>query len=631
MNEAATSSALIHSIAYVLVFLLGAAISAGAWWFYRRRSPLSNRLVHENLLIDIMMSIPESAILANKNGFIVFINPAAERLLRTQSRSARAKYHSELFHLLDPIKQVPINWLDAKQAGQQARFQPCLLNCTGLQDLETTFLVRSFSLEGGSADHFLLLLQDQAELVALQAHLAYLQKNDQHTRLMNRKAFEVALKVSLDEARQQGVKHAFCQLALDQFKAVNDTLGHSAGDAFIERIADLLKNAIDKKRDVLARIGGDEFGVLFREIEPVEALRKSEQLRHLIMSHEFVWDGQTHHITASVGFIPIQSQTGTTNRVMSIADTACRVAKSKGGNRLHVYRPDDPEISKHRGQVVWIGRLKQAFEQEQFQLYAQPIQPLEPKEFLRPFHHYEILLRLFDDSGKSISPDEFIPAAEYYSMMPMLDRWVVKKLLRAIAGIARKQSHLVFAINLSGQSLDDPQFLPYVQEAIKLSGVPPTMLCFEITERVAINNIELARKFIDTLKTQGCSFSLDDFGTGVSSFSYLKQLPVDYLKIDGSFIKDILTDDVGRAMVQSVNQIGQLMAVKTIAEYVETPQIIQLLREIGIDFGQGYGISKPIPLPQIIERHIEEQAGKVNKDGKMIGKDTKHTKDRAAA
>jgi len=587
--------------------MVSVAVAAGSIWLYRRFTvPKQERLVQENVLIAALLDVSESAVLANANGFIEFINPSAEHLFRYKVRNARGKYHSDLFHLLDPIKRTPINWLEKAASSENGVFTRCLLNCTGLQDLEMTYLVRPFSLDSIDHEYILLLLKDQAEVRALQAHLNYLQLNDQQTQLMNRKSFETRLKLALDEARQHGVKHSFCHIALDQFKVVNDTLGHSAGDAFIERIADLLKDTIDKKRDILARIGGDEFGILFREVEPKEALRRSEYVRNLLLRHNFMWDGHTHKVTASIGFVPIHTKSGTTNRVLSIADAACRVAKRKGGNRLHIYRENDAEINKHRGQLMWIGRLRQAFDSGQFRLYAQPIQPLEPHEFAKPFSHYEILLRLFDANGQAISPDEFIPAAEYYSMMPKLDRWVVRELLQAVLSLSKQSPCPVFAINLSGQSLDDPKFLPYVLEAIRRSGVPTGMLCFEITERVAISNLELARKFIDTLKLLGCSFSLDDFGTGVSSFGYLKELPVDYLKIDGSFIKDIATDDVGRAMVQSVNQVGQLMSVKTIAEYVENEQIIQILRDIGIDYGQGYGISRPIPLTDIIAHYHQD-------------------------
>lgn len=607
MDASATLPATVLSIWYWLVPALLIILALGAYIFlqhWRRRSEDRVELVQQNVLVSALLDVEESVVLVDRQGVVEFINPSAEKLFRVQMRNARGKFHSELFHLLDSVKRNPINWLSTDQSVKQPQFQECLLNCADLQDLETWFLVRPIAIDdSGETNHLLLLLKDQAEVRALQSHLNYLQRNDQQTQLLNRKSFELELKVALNEARQRGFRHSFCHVALDQFKVVNDTLGHNAGDAFIERISDLLKSLIDKKRDVLARIGGDEFGILFRETEPAEALRKAERVRVTLKDMPLKWNGVVHKVTASIGFVPIHKNSGTPNRVLSIADAACKVAKEKGGNRLHLYRPDDAEIKKHRGQLAWIGKLKTAFETGQFKLYAQPIHSLEPREFLKPFSHYEVLLRLFDSDGTPISPDEFIPAAEYYSMMPKLDRWVVTALLIKLREVDTSKQIPVFAVNLSGQSLDDPKFLPFVLDAIKREGTPPKMLCFEITERVAINNIELARKFIDTLKAMGCSFSLDDFGTGVSSFGYLKELPVDYLKIDGSFIKDIASDNVGRAMVQSVNQVGQLMSVKTIAEFVENDQIIKILREIGIDYGQGYGISKPLPIPDIIAPH----------------------------
>jgi EAL domain-containing protein (putative c-di-GMP-specific phosphodiesterase class I) len=253
--------------------------------------------------------------------------------------------------------------------------------------------------------------------------------------------------------------------------------------------------------------------------------------------------------------------------------------------------------------MVWLGRLKKAFEAGNFKLVAQPIHPLNAVEFQHAFHHYETLIRLYDENNQPVAPDEFIPAAEYYSMMPRLDRWVVHNLIQALTQITQKEPLPVFAVNLSGQSLDESDFLKFVLDEIQQANINPAMLCFEITERVAIHNLDLARKFIKTLKDLGCSFSLDDFGTGVSSFGYLKSLPVDYLKIDGSFIKDIINDVVAAEMVRSVNQVGHMMGIKVIAEYVENDQIIQLLREIGVDFGQGYGISKPIPMVDVVKQH----------------------------
>ncbi|MGB0847436.1 MAG: putative bifunctional diguanylate cyclase/phosphodiesterase [Thiolinea sp.] len=609
MDASATLPEVGLSVWYWVVpaLLLILAIAGGGYFFFRQwkeRTEDKVELVQQNVLVSALMDVEESAVLVDREGVVEFLNPSAEKLFRIQMRSARGKFHSELFHLLDPMKRNPINWLTGNRSMKQPQFRECLLNCSDLQDLQTWFLVRPIAIDdSGETNHLLLLLKDQAEVRALQTHLHYLQMNDQQTQLLNRKSFELKLKVALVEARQQGVRHSFCHVSLDQFKVINDTLGHNAGDAFIERISDLLKSIIDKKHDVLARIGGDEFGILFREMEPIESLRKAERVRVGLNALPLRWNGAVHRVTASVGFVPIHKNSGTPNRVLSIADAACKVAKEKGGNRLHLFRPNDAEIKKHRGQLAWIGKLRTAFETGQFRLHAQPIHPLEPREFLKPFSHYEVLIRLFDVDGTPISPDEFIPAAEYYSMMPKLDRWVVKELLTRLKEVDVNNELPVFAVNLSGQSLDDPKFLPFVLDAIRREGIPPRMLCFEITERVAINNLQLARKFIDTLKLLGCSFSLDDFGTGVSSFGYLKELPVDYLKIDGSFIKDIATDDVARAMVESVNQVGQLMSVKTIAEFVENEQIIKILRDIGIDFGQGYGISKPLPLSDILNSH----------------------------
>lgn len=596
-----------HPDWYLLAAALFLLVLLVVFVFWRRRFGSRSQLLQQNVLVSALLDINESAVLVNEKGYVEFINPSAEQLLRCKMPNARGKFYSDLFHLINPLKRSPVNWLEEGQSGKQVMFRECALSCSGVQELGVSYLVRAITIDQydeTSSRYYLLLLRDQAEIRALRAQLSYVQTNDSQTKLLNRKSFELKLKIAVDETRQRGLRHAFCHVSLDQFKVVNDTLGHNAGDLFIERISDLLKVSIDKNQDVLARIGGDEFGILFRETEPVVALRKSEKVRSSLAQYPFKWNGQVHTITASIGFVPIQKNSGTPNRLLSIADATCRVAKEKGGNRLCLYRPDDDAIRKHRGQLTWVGKLKTAFETGQFELYAQPIHALEAREFLKSYSHYEILLRLFDSDGVPISPDEFIPAAEYYSMMPKLDRWVVTELLSKIKGLDKNQG-LIFAVNLSSQSIDDPKFLPFVLEAIRREGVSPQMLCFEITERLAINNLELARKFINTLKALGCSFSLDDFGTGVSSFAYLKELPVDYLKIDGSFIKDIATDDVGHAMVQSINQVGQLMSLKIIAEYVENEQIINILRDMGVHYGQGYGISKPMPIKGVIEGHLK--------------------------
>ncbi|MBO0614601.1 MAG: hypothetical protein RL122_500 [Pseudomonadota bacterium] len=585
--------------------LVVGSVAAMVWWFWsaRRQFNIQLRLAQQNMLVSSLADVQEAAILVDAKGVVDFINPAAEKILKYKIRSARGKHYGELFSLIDLLTRNPIAWLDTAKRNDRPLLRNALLNAAGLNDVQVTYTVQPILFEAVDHPCYMLMVRDQTELHALQVRLDHVQMHDPQTMLLNRKSFELRLKLAIDQVRQHGVKHSFCLISMDQFKVVNDTMGHNGGDALIERIARMLKDEIDSRRDILARLGGDEFGILFQEIEPAVAIRAAEQIRIKLEQYAFDWNKMRQNVTASIAFVPLYKALKTPNRLLSEADAACRVAKAKGGNRIHIYKPDDPEVLKQRGNMVWLDRLKKAFEAGNFRLVAQPIHDLRPAEFKKPFSHYEVLIRLYDENNQPVPPDEFIPAAEYYSMMPRLDRWVVRKLLQTLKEITQKVPRPIFAVNLSGQSLDEPTFLKFVLDEIQEAGISPAMLCFEITERVAIHNLELAQHFIETLKNLGCSFSLDDFGTGVSSFGYLKSLSVDYLKIDGSFIKDIANDDIAHAMVLSVTQVGHLMGLKVIAEYVETDRVIQILREIGVDYGQGYGISKPIPIEEAVRNH----------------------------
>jgi diguanylate cyclase (GGDEF)-like protein/PAS domain S-box-containing protein len=591
----------------VIGLLLGLTVVAALVWgaFSMRRQFKSQlRLAQQNMLVSSLADTQEAAILVDVNGVVDFINPAAEKILKYKIRSARGKHYGELFTLIDSLTHHPIPWLDTAKRNDRPLLRNALLNANGLNDLQVTYTVQPILYEDAEQPCYMVMVRDQTELHAMQLRLDHVQMHDPQTMLLNRKSFELRLKVAIDQVRQHGVKHSFCLISMDQFKLVNDTMGHGGGDMLIERIARMLKEEIDVRRDILARLGGDEFGILFQEIEPAVAIRAAEQIRIKLEQYAFDWNKMRQRVTASIAFVPLYKLLKTPNRILSEADAACRVAKAKGGNRIHIYKPDDQEILKQRGNMVWLDRLKKAFEAGNFRLVAQPIHDLRPAEFKKPFSHYEVLIRLYDENNQPVPPDEFIPAAEYYSMMPRLDRWVIRKLLQTLQEITQKVPRPIFAINLSGQSLDEPTFLKFVLDEIQEAGISPGMLCFEITERVAIHNLELAQHFIATLKNLGCSFSMDDFGTGVSSFGYLKSLSVDYLKIDGSFIKDIANDDVALAMVNSVNQVGHLMGLKVIAEYVENDRVIQILREIGVDYGQGYGISRPIPIEEAVRNHV---------------------------
>ncbi len=588
---------------YLFAGILLAASAVYFWLSIRQRTRRRLQWAQQQMLAVSLGGVSETALLVDRDGIVDFINPAAENIFKYKQRSVRGKHYSELLSLLDLHSSQPLAWFDKARSGSRQFSGECLLSTSSVSKLRVAYSVQEMHYAESQEPWYLLLLRDQTELNALQLRLDHMEMHDQQTMLLNSKSFESRLKLALDQVRQHGVRHVFCLIAMDQFKLVNDTLGHSAGDVLIERISRILRDEVDAKHDVLARLGGDEFGILFLETEPAVAIRAAEQIRQRLESYEFEWNKVSHKVTASIGFVPLFKGLNTPNRILSMADAACRVAKDKGGNRIHIYKPNDQDVLKQRGNMVWLGRLKKAFEAGNFRLVAQPIHLLEEAAFQRPFSHYEVLIRLYDENNQPIPPDEFIPAAEYYSMMPRLDRWVVRKLLQSLKEVTQKVPRPVFAVNLSGQSLDEPDFLSFVLDEIRQAGISPAMLCFEITERVAIHNLELAQKFIGTLKKLGCSFSLDDFGTGVSSFSYLKSLPMDYLKIDGSFIKEIASDQVAEAMVRSVTQVGHLMGVEVIAEYVENTQIIQILRDIGVDFGQGYGISKPIPLDEVIQRH----------------------------
>jgi len=350
-----------------------------------------------------------------------------------------------------------------------------------------------------------------------------------------------------------------------------------------------------REGDTLSRLGGDEFGVLLENCAPDNALRIADGLRQTVMECHFAWETRSFNIGVSIGLVNVEDGLFTLTDVLSAADTACYMAKDKGRNRVQVYHAEDSELSMRQGEMEWIGRLQKALEEDRFVLYAQDIVGLDPARNLGD--HCEILIRMLDEKGEMVPPMAFIPAAERYNLMPAIDRWVIRN---AFAIIARQQAQVgsgpeVFAINLSGSSIGDERFLDYVREQFGHFAVSPQSICFEITETAAIARLDKATHFINELKSLGCLFSLDDFGAGMSSFAYLKHLPVDFLKIDGGFVKDMADDLIDRAMVEAINSVGHVMGKQTIAEFVDGDRVIRLLREMGVDFAQGYGIAKPKP------------------------------------
>ncbi len=423
-------------------------------------------------------------------------------------------------------------------------------------------------------------------------HLAY---HDALTGLANRVEFETRVRQALRSANE-GSRHALLYLDLDQFKIINDTCGHVAGDELLRQLAMLLKGPI-RESDTLARLGGDEFGVLLAHCPLDQAQAVAERMLQLIKEFRFGWQDKTFTIGASAGLVMIDGSGHTLSDLLRAADMACYAAKERGRNRVQLYRTDDAELLQRHGEMQWISRLHRALEEDRFVLFSQPIVPLGVNG--EPAQHAELTLRLCNDDGNLILPGAFIPAAERYSLMPQLDRWVVRNAFAYVAGriaSARTPDPGKCFVNLSGATLSDEAFADYVKTQLQRYQVPPQTICFEITETAAIANLSSALEFIGEVKRLGCGVALDDFGAGLSSFTYLKTLRADFLKIDGSFIRDMLDDPMDAAIVEAINSVGHVAGLKTIAEFVETEEIRASLARIGVDYGQGYGIARPVVL-----------------------------------
>ncbi len=437
----------------------------------------------------------------------------------------------------------------------------------------------------------------QQRIADATSKLTHQASHDTLTGLINRREFEARLERALQSARQGGHTHTLAYLDLDQFKVVNDTCGHVAGDELLRQLSGMLLAKL-RDRDTLGRLGGDEFGVLLENCDLEAAGVIAEMLRQTVKDFRFAWQDRSFSVGVSIGLVELNRESGDLSTLLSAADTACYAAKDRGRNRVHVYQEQDGELMRRRSEMQWVTRISRAMEENRFRLYVQAIHPTQLTSSRAI--HYEVLLRMLDDDGEPLLPMAFIPAAERYNLMPAIDRWVVSNALAFCSqhGGPSAEAKSICTINLSGQSLCDEQFLEFVERQFELNRVPCQRVCFEITETAAITNLSEAMKFIGAMKDKGCLFSLDDFGSGLSSFSYLKNLPVDYLKIDGTFVRDMGSDAMDRAMVEAIHHIGHVMGLQTIAEGVESAAILEQLRQVGVDYVQGEWLDVPVPLAQ---------------------------------
>lgn len=583
---------------------------------YLRKVAKKELVIEKERALVTLASIGDAVFTTDNKGRIRFLNAAASQLLGGDSENAIGRPWNETLLLRD----------EGTEGGLEDPIAQCLQKKEMIRAPRNVVLVREkdniavhysaapIGVNSNENQGVVLVIRDVSQERQLQNRLAWKAKRDDLTGLFNRSEFRYRVEQALLDAKERDLEYALLYLDLDQFKVVNDSCGHHVGDQVLKQISSLLRSQL-RAADTLFRLGGDEFGILLEGCPPDQAFQVAENLCDTVKSNRVTHTGHIFEIGVSIGIVNLNANSGKPEEVISCVDSACYSAKDEGRNRVHVYKPADGKHDRRFLEMAWIPRIRAALRENRFCLYAQPIIEVH-KDSQYSISHEEILLRMVDENGDLVSPGAFIPVAERFGLMPEIDRWVIEKLFSSYAEVCTRTERrrggppAMFSINLSGASLADPGLGRFILEQLENYRIPPESICFEITETVAVTQIDKAGQFIEQIKTAGCSFMLDDFGTGMSSFGYLKALPVDYLKIDGLFIKDILVDPVDYAMVKTINEIGHILGLKTVAEYVENGRILERLRDIGIDYAQGFGIAKPRPLSVLdtrINRSVDKQ------------------------
>lgn len=548
--------------------------------------------------LEAVLQASREAILVVDSGCrVVWLNHALEELLALPPGEWEGKPLKAVLRLLDEESRET-QVLNAEALGDPARLTELAQHALVVRHdgREFPFELRCEPVPEPAG--WILFLRDAYQIRLLSETVSFQRSHDTLTGLLNRAEFERVLQAAVDDAHKNQRWHAVCFLDLDQFKVINNTCGHFAGDELLRQITELLRLDL-MEGDTVARLGSDEFGILFWNVEREEALQRAEQLARLIHEELFVWGNKVFSLACCIGLVGIDAGCDSWAAVLRQAEIACNHAKQTGGNRVAVFSEDDRELVRQTTEMEWVSTIVQALQTDRFVLFGQPIVPLAQ---WAGAPHLEILVRMRSPEGDLIPPGAFLPSAERYNLSLMLDRWVFSHTLEWLIERHHAGDDLgLCAINLSGASLCQPAFLDFLMGEIRQSGIASEQLCFEITETAAVSNLSIAKNFISALKDCGCRFALDDFGAGMSSFAYLKNLPVDYLKIDGLFVRDIVRERIDYAMVKSINDIGHVMSMKTIAEFVEDDATLRALRTIGVDYAQGFGIAKPMPLSEYLE------------------------------
>ncbi|MEG4117609.1 EAL domain-containing protein [Microcoleus sp. N9_B4] len=562
------------------------------------RQRLEESLFAEKELAQVtLQSIGDGVITTDAQGNVRYFNPIAERLTGWKIHEVQGVPFSKLFLIVDQVTREPVE-NPINKALLEERIVGLANNTILISHDGTEYPIADSAApirdRQGQIIGAVIVFHDVTESRYLTRQLSWEANHDALTGLINRRRFEQQLVEAIASVKDSNQQHALCYLDLDQFKVVNDTVGHIAGDELLRQITALIQQGV-RASDTLARLGGDEFGILLTQCPLSQATQIAENLKDIVHQFRFIWNGKTFIIGVSIGVVAIDQTSQDLMELLGAADAACYAAKARGRNCVHIYSLDDSELIKQRGERQLISQISRALETNRFCLYYQKIVSITSKPLVE---HYEILVRMLDENGKIVSPNQFIPAAERYGLITEIDCWVIETFFSNYHNLPDKDvlRQGLYTINLSGASISNNQFLRFLTEQFSRYQVPPQTIGFEITETAAIANFEQARYFMTELKKIGCCFALDDFGSGLSSFAYLMNLPVDYLKIDGAFVKNISHNLISQALVEGFNRIAHAMNLETIAEFVEDETILEKLREIGVDYAQGYGIARPVPI-----------------------------------